>query len=92
MKTTKRLLLTVALLVLAGYSAFTTMRVRRLEARLSRVELAQRASTPITYSFDDSFRQYFGPQGVDAVDRAIKRGITNPDQILSEVTRELTLP
>ena len=91
MKTTKRLLLTLALLVLASYSVFTTMRVRKLEARLSRVEQAQRTSAPLTYAFDDSFRQRFGQQGVDAVDRAMKRGTTDPDQILSDAARELRL-
>ena len=89
MKTTKRLLLTLALLVLAGYSVFTTMRVRQLEARLSRVELVQRTSAPFTYAFDDSFRQYFGQQGVDAVDRAVRRGVIDPDQIAREVTLDL---
>jgi hypothetical protein len=91
MKTTRRLLLMLALLVLAGYSVFTTMRVHQLEARLSRVELAQRTSTPFTYAFDDSFRQHFGQQGVDAVDRAMRRGVTDPDQILRDTTRELKL-
>ena len=91
MKTTKRLVLTVALLVLAGYSVFTTMRVRQLEARLSRVELAQRTSAPLSYAFDDSFRQHFGQQGVDAVDRAMRRGNTDLDQVLRDVSLELKL-
>ncbi len=91
MKITKRLLLTLALLVLAGYSVFTTMRVRQLEARLTTVELAQRTTTPFTYAFDDSFMQHFGQQGVDAVDRAMRRGATDPDQILRDAARELKL-
>jgi len=91
MKTTKRLLLTLALLVLAGYSVFTTMRVRQLEARLSRVELAQRASAPLRYAFDDSFMRYFGQQGVEAVDRAMRRGAADPDELFRDVSRELKL-
>lgn len=91
MKITKRLLLTLALLVLAGYSVFTTMRVRQLEARLTRVERAQRTTTPFTYAFDDSFMQHFGQQGVDAVVRAMRRGATDPDQILRDAARELKL-
>lgn len=91
MKTIKRLLLTLALLVLAGYFVFTTMRVRQLEARLSEVELAQRAGAPFTYAFDDSFMQHFGQQGVDAVDRAMRRGATDPDQILRDAASELKL-
>jgi hypothetical protein len=92
MKTTKRLLLTLALLVLAGYSVFTTMRVRQLEARLSRVELAQRTSAPFTYAFDDSFMQHFGQQGVEAVDRVMKRGVTDIDQLTRDMAREMKLP
>jgi hypothetical protein len=91
MKSTKRLLLTLVLLVLAAYSVFTTMRVRQLEARLSRVELAQRTSAPFTYAFDDSFIQYFGQQGVEAVDRAMRRGATDPGQLLRDAARELKL-
>jgi hypothetical protein len=91
MKTTKRLVLTVALLVLAGYSVFTTMRVRQLEGRLSRVEAGQRARAPLTYAFDDSFMRHFGQQGVEAVDRAMRRGAADPDQILRDVSHELKL-
>jgi hypothetical protein len=91
MKTTKRLLLTLALLVLAGYCVFTTMRVRQLEARLARVELAQRDSAPLTYAFDDSFMQHFGQRGVEAMDRVMRRGITNPHQLSGDAARELGL-
>jgi hypothetical protein len=78
MKTTKRLLLTLALLVLAGYSVFTTMRVLQLEAHLSRVELTRCTSAPFTYAFN-------------AVDRAMRRGATDPDQLLRDAARELKL-
>ena len=91
MKTTKRLLLTVALLVLAGYSVFTTMRVRQLEARLSRVELAQRTGAQLNYAFDDSFMKHFGQQGVQAVDRVMKRGTPDLDQLSGDVAREMKL-
>ena len=91
MNTTKRLLLMVALLVLAGYAVFTTMRVRQLEAHLSRVELAQRTSASFTYAFDDSFRQHFGQQGVEAVDRAMRHGVTDPDQLFRDAAHELNL-
>ena len=89
MKATTRLLLILALLVSAGYSLFTTMRLRRLEARLSSVEVAQRTTKPVTYAFDDSFMRYFGQPGVDAVNSAVSLGITDPDQIAREVTRHL---
>lgn len=93
MRTTKRWLLLLAMVVLAGYSVSTTLRVRQLEARLSRVEQAQRASTaPATpiYAFDDSFRQYFGQSGMEAAERAIRRGVTDPEQI-EQIVREATL-
>jgi hypothetical protein len=91
MKTTKRLLLTFVLLLLAGYSVFTTMRVRQLEAQLSRVELGQRINARLTYAFDDSFKQRFGQQGVEAVGRAMRRGASDPDQILRDAAQELKL-
>ena len=92
MKTTKRLFLTLALLVLAGYSVVTTIRVHQLEARLSRVELVQHTRAPFTYAFDDSFTQRFGQQGVDAVDRVMRRGVTDPDQLVRDAAREMKLP
>jgi len=91
MKTTKRLLLALVLLVLAGYTLFTTKRVRHLEARLTRLELALRPAAPLAYAFDDSFMQYFGQQGVDAVNRALRSGATAPDEIVREAARELKL-
>ena len=68
-----------------------TIRVRQLDARLSRVESAQRMGAPFTYAFDDSFMKHFGKQGVEAVDRAMRRGATDPDQVLREAARELKL-
>jgi len=91
MKTTKRLLVTLTLLVLASHSVFTTLRVHELEARLAKVEFGQRTSAPFTYTFDDSFMQHFGQQGVDAVNRAMRRGAADPDQILRDASRELKL-
>ena len=67
------------------------MRVRQLEARLARVELAQRTSAPHTYAFDDSFMQHFGQQGVEAVDRVMRRGVTDIDQLNRDVAREMKL-
>jgi len=92
MKTTTRLLLTLALLVLAGYSVFTAVRVRQLGARLSRVELAQRRSASISYACDDSFMRHFGQRGVDAVDRAMRRDAGDPEELVRDAARELKLP
>ena len=82
----------LALLVLAGYSIFTTMRVRQLEARLSKVERAQRTSTPLTYAFDESFMQYFGQQGVDVVEKVLRGSATDPDHIPRDLRRESKSP
>ena len=64
-----KLLLTFSVLVLAGYAAFITTRVGRLEDRLSKIESARiDARAPVVaYSFDDAFVQYHGQKGVDAV-------------------------
>jgi len=85
MKPTKRLLVCLAWLLVAGYGIYTTVRIRQLEARL-------RHSPPqLSYAFDDSFMRYFGQRGVEAVDGAVGRGVTDPDQLMREVTRELKL-
>jgi hypothetical protein len=83
MKTTKRLLLCLAWLLVAGYCVYTTVRIRQLEARL------RHPPAQLSYAFDDSFMRYFGQPGVDAVDGAVRRGVTDPDQLAREVTREL---
>ena len=97
MKTTKRLLLGVAWLAVFGYGIHTTIRIRQLEAQVAEARLqAARARLPeahaqLAYSFDSSFMQYFGQAGVDAVDRAVRRGVTDPDELLREVTHDLKL-
>jgi hypothetical protein len=88
MKTTKRLLLASALFLLAGYGILTTMRVRELETRLHRLELAQRTAPPIRYAFDESFLRYFGQEGIAAVERAVSRGVSDPSEILRELRQE----
>ena len=49
----------------------------------------RQTSPQLSYAFDDSFMRYFGQPGVDAVDRAVKRGVTDPDRLVREVTQEL---
>jgi hypothetical protein len=83
MKTTKRLLLGLAGLLVVGYCISTTVRIRQLEARL------QKAPQQLTYAFDDSFLRYFGQRGVDAVNGAVKRGVADPDELVREVTQEM---
>ena len=83
MKTTKRLLLGAAWLAVVAYGIYATVHIRHLETRL------RHASPQLSYAFDDSFMRYFGQPGVDAVDRAVRRGVTDPDQFVREVTLEL---
>jgi len=90
MKTTKRFLLGLAGLLVVGYCIYTTVRIRQLEARLQEARL-QKAPTQLSYAFDDSFLHYFRQRGVDAVNRAVKRGVTDPDELVREVTQELKL-
>jgi hypothetical protein len=95
MKTTKRLLLGVAWLAVFGYGINTTIRIRQLEAQVAEARLqtarVREAPAQLAYSFDSSFMQYFGQAGVDAVDRAVRRGATDPDELLRAVTRDLKL-
>ena len=88
MKTTKHLLLCIAATLAVSYSIYTTVRIRQLEARLHEREPVQLAKRHLIYAFDDSFMQHFGQPGVAAVDRAVGRGLTSPDEIAREVTQE----
>ena len=72
MKITRRLLTTSALLLLGAYSIYTTVRVQQLETRLRREQMKPPSTSQITYAFDDSFREYFGEQGVAAVEQALQ--------------------
>ncbi len=90
MKITKRFLFSLAWLLVAGYCIYTSVRIRQLEARLKKAPL-QLALPQLSYSFDDSFLRYFGQRGVDAVDRTVRRGVTDPDPLVREVTQELKL-
>ena len=85
MKTTKRFLICAAWLAVVGYGIYATIHIRQLEARL------RQAPAQLAYSFDSSFMHYFGQPGVDAVDRAVRRGVTDPDQLAREVTHDLKL-
>jgi hypothetical protein len=83
MKTTRRLLLGAAWLAVVAYGIYATARIRHLEARL------RHAPSQLSYAFDHSFMRYFGQRGVDVADRAVSRGVTDPDQLAREVSHEL---
>ena len=92
MKTTKRFLFGAAWLAVLGYGIYTTVHIRQLEAQLREARLRQaQAPAQLAYSFDSSFMQYFGQPGVDAVDKAVRRGVTDPDQLVQEMRRDLKL-
>ena len=77
MKTTRRLLIASALLLFGAYSICTTVHIQRLETRLHREQVGRPSPSPITYTFDDSFRQYFGQTGVAEVERGLE-SLRNP--------------
>jgi hypothetical protein len=87
MKTTKQLLLCAAWLGVLGYAIYTTVHIRQLEAQLREARL-RLAPAQLACSFDSSFMHYFGQPGVDAVDRAVRRGVTDPEQLAHEVRRD----
>jgi hypothetical protein len=78
MKTTKRLLITSALLLLGAYSIYTTVRIQQLETRLHREQIGRSSTSQVTYAFDNSFRDYFGEKGVAEVERALEI-LRNPE-------------
>lgn len=78
MKTTQRILAALFVLVLGIYSIITTVRIRQLEARLSQPRFEHQPRPEITYAFDDSFIQYFGKEGMAAVNEAWRRDSTLP--------------
>ena len=88
MKTTRRLVIGSALVLLSAYSVYTTVRIQRLESRLRQKRAEQAAVSQITYAFDDSFRQYFGEAGIAAVERALTRGVTDPQDTLRNLRHE----
>lgn len=71
--------------------------VRILQARLATVamELHQTKSdlerakreSQLTYAFHESFIRYFGKPGADAVEKAVKRGGTDPDELVRDLAR-----
>lgn len=90
MKTSKGLLYCVAWLAVLGYGIYTTDRIRQLEETQRQLEGKLRQPTPqLTHAFDASFIQHFGQPGVDAVDRVLSRGVTDPEQLAREVALEL---
>jgi len=95
MKTTQRLLLGAAWLAVVGYGVLATIHIRQLKSQLreARLQTTRLPEPPaqIAYSFDSSFIQYFGQAGIDAVERAIRRGVTDPDELTREVTHDLKL-
>lgn len=72
MKTTRRLLIISALLLLGAYSIYATLRIQRLETRLHREQIGRPSTSQVTYAFDASFRHYFGEKGVAEVERALQ--------------------
>ena len=75
MKTQERWLLLAAVALLGGHSLYSGIRLHRLEGRLERLQqesLSRSLAGKLSYSFDDSFIHYFGPQGVAEVERALK--------------------
>jgi len=83
MKPTTRLIVGAAWVAVLAYGIYATVRIRHLEATLLSTP------RPPSYAFDDSFMHSFGQPGVDAVNRAIGRGVTDPEHVAREVTLEL---
>ncbi len=74
MKTKDRLLTVLAVALLAGYSIYSSVRIRQLQGRLDRLQreqLARPIPAQVTYAYDDSFLKYFGQRGVAEVERAL---------------------
>ncbi len=83
--------MSLACLLVVGYGIYATIRVRQLEARLARQELARAttSATPgVTYALTESFRQHFGERGVAIVEAAFIRGVTDPEEILRDLRRD----
>jgi hypothetical protein len=88
MKTMKRNLLFLACLFVAGFSLYATSFIWKLESPLPDAPLVRSAASAprqLTHGFDDSFREHFGQRGIDIVESAFIRGITEPDKILTEL-------
>jgi hypothetical protein len=80
MTTKERLLAGFCVLLLGSYSVYTTVRIEQLEDRLNRQLITIPPTDAITYAFDSSFVDYFGPQGMDEVERALRRlSVERPD-------------
>ena len=70
-----RWLLALALIAFGATCVHTNERLRKLESRLDRlrdVEVGRPASGQTVYRFDDTFVRYFGPRGVEEVERALR--------------------
>lgn len=87
MKTTKCLLMGLGFGLLIALNLYTTFRFSQLEARLHREPVTHFPISGITYGFDDSFRKHFGQDGVATVERALRRGVTDPEDISRELMR-----
>lgn len=98
-KTSRLPVVLPVVVALAGFAAAIgyCREARNLQARLATVtmELHQTKSdlerakkeSQLTYAFHESFIRYFGKPGVDAVEKAVKRGGTDPDELVRDLAR-----
>lgn len=59
---------------------------RELHEARSDLERAKTESQ-LTYPFHESFIRYFGKAGIDAVEKAVERGGTDPDVLVRDLAR-----
>jgi len=86
-------LVLVAVAVAIGYFR----QARSLQAQLAtatkelheaKIDLERaKSESQLTYAFHESFIRYFGKAGVDAVEKAVKRGGTDPDVLVRDLAR-----
>lgn len=63
--------------------AATTKELHQAKSDLERVK----RESQLTYGFHESFIRYFGKAGVDAVEKAVRRGGTDPDVLVRDLAR-----